>query len=533
LLENICMATHSGDVLVPSASEQMPNVSTGILKRWQSPWFMLVAAVVLYLICAFGLAYSRGPWYDEGFLVNPSYALITSGHAGVSILDDNGPFLPSPQRMKMKGIREHLYAEMPLHTLFLAAWFKLFGFGLLRARMFTILCGLIVLFSWYFVVRRVTMDVSVAITTFALTAIDYGFVLRASEARMDALSAAFGFGALAVYLALRERNLRHALFWSHTCVAASAFTHPNGGMLAFAGLAFLTLYYDFRRIRPLHLGIALAPYVIAVACWGVYIAQDFQSFKSQFRVASTQNGRLDTFRAPLTNLRQEIMLRYLGSLGGIGDASTIKKLKLVIPIAYWAAFLAVASIRSLRARKGYTVLLLLTAIYFFVLAFTDGRKSQCYTIHVIPLFVALLAIVIVWLWRKGQAYRAGAAAIVFLLCLIHVGGFVYQIRADSYHRSYLPAIGFLHENTNTDQSIIGPGILGLALQYPPNLTDDFRLGYLSGETPQWIVVNEWYDVWFRAMRRVEPDSYEFVKNRLDNEYTLVYDQAGFEIYRKR
>jgi hypothetical protein len=215
------------------------------------------AIILVYLICCFSLALTRAPWYDEGFVVNPSYAWLTDGHPGISILDDSGPFLPFPQRMSMKGIREHIYAEMPLHTVFLAAWFKTLGFGLVRARMLTILCGLAVLLSWYAVVHRLTSDAAVALDTMALMAIDYGFVLRTSEARMDTLSGAFGFGALAVYLGLRERNFPQAVFLSHACVAASAFTHPDGGMLAFAGLAFaglafLTLYFDRERIRLRH-----------------------------------------------------------------------------------------------------------------------------------------------------------------------------------------------------------------------------------------------------------------------------------------
>ena len=477
------------------------------------------------------MALTRGPWYDEGFVVNPSYALITTGHPGVSILDDNGPFLPFPRRVSMKGIREHLYLEMPLHMVFLAAWFKLLGFGLVRARLFTISCGLAVLFTLYSIVRRLTTDATVAFAAFALTALDYGFVLRTSEVRMDTLSAAFGFGALAVYLTLRERNFSQAVLWSHTCVAASAFTHPNGGMLAFAGLAFLTLYLDHQHIQFRHVAIAVSPYLIAVACWGLYISRDVNAFKSQFVVNSIQGGRLETFNAPWGNLRSEIVERYLATLGGLGE-SGFRRFKLIIPVCYFAGLAAVSSVSTLRRRKGYFILLGLTFIYFFVLAFTDGRKSQCYTVHVIPLFVTLLAASLVWLWRKGRAYRGAAAAVVVLLCATHLGGIFYQVHADTYRKSYLPTIHFLQTHTTPTQTIIGPGILGLALGYPPNLTDDFRLGYLSGETPDWIVVNDFYESWFRVLRKVEPDAYQFATNRLDHQYAPVYHHGGFIVYRK-
>lgn len=519
--------------LGPRDGQQISIPGPNILERPQARRLMLGGVTALYLICCFSLALTRSPWYDEGFVVNPSYAWITTGYPGMSILDDNGPFLPFPQRMSLKGIRQHLYAQMPLHTLFLAAWFKILGFGLVRARIFTIACGLVVLFSWYSIVRRLTMDSAVAFMAFALTALDYGFVLRTSEARMDAMSAAFGFGALAVYLTLRERSFSQAMLWSHTCVAASALTHPNGGMLAFAGLVFLTLYLDRQRIQFHHVAIAVSPYLVAATCWGIYITRDVNAFKSQFLLNAIQGGRLRTFAAPLQNLRREIVERYLGSLGGAGDFSGFKRFKLIIPISYFVGLAAVSLVSSLRRRKGYLVLLALTLIYFFVLAFTDGRKSQCYTVHVIPLYATLLAASLVTVWRKGRGYRGAAAAVVILLCAIHLGGIFIQARGDTYHRIYLPAMHYLQTNTSPDQSIVGPGILGFGLRYPPNLTDDFRLGYLSGQTPEWIVVNDWYQAWFRAMRGVEPDAYQFVRNRLDHEYTRAYDHAGMEIYRRR
>jgi len=514
-------------------SRRISTPRSNLLERPQTRRLMLGAVTALYLICCFSMALNRAPWYDEGFVVNPSYAWITTGYPGMSILDDSGPFLPFAQRMSLKGIRRHIYAEMPLHTVFLAAWFKVLGFGLVRARLFTIACGLVVLFCLYSIVRRLTMDAAVAFAAFALTAVDYGFILRTSEARMDALSAAFGFGALTVYLALRERSLSRAVLWSNTLIAASGLTHPNGGMLAFAGLAFLMLYFDRQRIRFRHLAIAVSSYLVAAACWGIYITRDVSAFKSQFVLNAIQGGRLQTFAAPFENLWREIVERYLGSLGGAGSFSGFKRFKLIIPISYFAGLASVSLIPNLRRRKGYLVLLVLTIIYFFVLAFSDGRKSQCYTVHVIPLYATLLAASLVALWRKGQGFRGAAAALVLLLSSIHLGGVFFQVRADTYHRSYLPAIHFLQTNASPDQAIVGPGVLGFGLRYPPNLTDDFRLGYLSGQTPEWIAVNDWYQAWFLRMREVEPDAYRFVRSRLDYEYTLAYDHAGMAIYRKR
>ena len=92
----------------PSDGHEILTPSSNIFERTQTRRIMLGAATAVYLICCFSLALTRAPWYDEGFVVNPSYAWITYGHPGMSILDDSGPFLPFPQRMSLKGIHEHL-----------------------------------------------------------------------------------------------------------------------------------------------------------------------------------------------------------------------------------------------------------------------------------------------------------------------------------------------------------------------------------------------------------------------------------------
>src|SRR5271165_1584513 len=189
--------------IVSSAPAFAPSRRT-LARRSASLW--VLAAFVVYLVYAIGLAATRAPWYDEGFYVNPPYALITTGHPGVSILDDSGPWLPSKTHISMRGVREHVYGVMPVYVLALAGWMKVFGFGLFTCRLFTVFCGALVLLFWYYIVRYLVADVTVALVTFALIAGDYGFILRATDARMDMLSAAFGFGGLAVYLYLRTRS---------------------------------------------------------------------------------------------------------------------------------------------------------------------------------------------------------------------------------------------------------------------------------------------------------------------------------------
>jgi hypothetical protein len=497
------------------------------------PLWILAAAVVVYFSYCIALATTRAPWYDEGVFVSVSRCLITTGYLGDPIRDDSGPFIPSKTQVSIRGLREHMYFEMPVYNLSLVAWMKVFGFGLLTSRLFDVFCGAVVLLLWCYIVRCLVGDMTVAVVTLALIAGDYGFIIRASEVRPDILSALFGFGGLAVYLYSRNRSFSWAVFLSNLCVSASAFTHPNGGIVAGAGLVFLTLYYDWRNIRFRHVAIALTPYLIGAGGWAWYIAKDVEGFRSQFLSTMTQEGRMDTFGSPLTTLKREIQIRYLHTLGGMGTATVLSRLKLLIVIAYFCGVVGVLTTRSLRQQKGYRVLLFLTGIYFLVLAFTDGRKSFCYTVHVIPLYAALVATLLVWLWRnQGPAVRVILATIMIGLFVIHLSGIADEVRRDAYHNDYLPAISFMKRNVHSDQLLMGPGVLGFGLAFPANLIDDFRLGALSGKTPDWIAVDSRYVRWSHALKFSEPTAYKFVRNRIEHEYTPVYEHGSYTIYRR-
>jgi hypothetical protein len=102
----------------------------------------------------------------------------------------------------------------------------------------------------------------------------------------------------------------------------------------------------------------------------------------------------------------------------------------------------------------------------------------------------------------------------------------------------MPAIAFLKANVADSQSIFGAGLLGFGLAYPPNLVDDFRLGKVSGRIPDWIVVDDWYrevwyvSGWFNGLKVLEPEAFQFVEQRLKNEYIVAFDQGGFTIYKR-
>lgn len=189
--------------------------------------------MALYLVFAIGLSLTRIPVCDEGWYTSPTLSLLTTGGMGSPVLESASSYL--------KGIERYTYWIMPLHGLLQAPWFRLFGSSLRSTRILSVAAGLLALLCWFYVIRKVTGDRTIALLALFLISIDSTVLVLASTGRADMLSAAFGAAALASYLSLRENHLCWALFGGHAFAVASGLTHPNGGLVAVSSLVFLHL----------------------------------------------------------------------------------------------------------------------------------------------------------------------------------------------------------------------------------------------------------------------------------------------------
>lgn len=489
---------------------------------------ILVALVLAtYMSLTVAAAVTQRPRTDEGYFASPALNLVTSGSMGTPILEE-GDY--------MKGVHEHTYWMPPLDMLAQAAWYEVFGFSLTAMRLMSMAFGVMLLAACYVMTKAVSRDETVALLTAGVVAVDYNFLLCAGSGRMDVMSAALGFSGLAAYLALRERRFGMAVLAGNALVCAAGLTHPVGGYLSFSGIAFLMLYYDRRRLRPAALALAAAPYFAGAVGWGWYILQDPAGFVSQFGTNAKMDNRLGGLTSPLMGIYREITSRYFVAFG-LGPHSEgnygpiwVKSIVLVI---YFAGVIGAVSSREIRSDKGYRALIYLLGIYFLLLSILDAQKAYYYLPHVIPFFAALL---VLWL-RLGVAKRrlptwlAAGAAIV--LVTVGAGGTVFRCRIDTYKSSYAPLVQFLRQTMKPDSTLVGAASLGFGLGFPPTLVDDARLGYLSGRTPDFIAVSAEYDMVFADYRRREPEFYRFIQNRLTKEYRMVYDQAGWRVYRRR
>jgi hypothetical protein len=341
---------------------------------------------------------------------------------------------------------------------------------------------------------------------------------------MDSACLAFGIAGLAFYLWDRERNLDRAVFVSQALIAASGMTHPNG-LLYFAALAFLTLYYDRQRLRWRHALLAGIPYVVGAVSWWMYLRQAPQEFVAQF-TGSVKYHNLRVFS--LENLRAEIVKRYLGYFGLYG-AHGFVRLRSIQLAAYITAILAAAFIPRVREKQNTRLALILLAIMCVGLTLTDGIKSWIYLVHVIPWFSFVLAISAVRLAEGKAAGTAIMAVVLSALVLIQLAGVLLVASRDSLRTAYLPAVDYVQANVPESQTIFGSSELGFVLGFDRNLIDDPSLGFWSGKTPDVIVADTNWRFVHWTSHKPGDDQDQRIRRILSN-CRLSYDTDEYKIY---
>ena len=497
---------------------------TNSISNSRSHFILAFSAILLFLILAIGSSLTHRPQIDEGMFASPAFNLATKGHFGTTVLEIEG----SP----LTRINERTYWVMPLFLLNVSASFKVFGFSLFTMRLVSVFWGLILLIAWYFIVWKLSNNRNVALLCLFLLACNFTVLDTASSGRMDIMSAALGFAALAVYLVWRERNLMWAVFLSQCLVAASGLTHPNA-LMAFFGLIFLTLYLDFRRLGLRYIAVALFPYLAAGTAFGWWILQDPEAFRTQFIDNALMSGRMKGASSPLSGIIREFTEKYPhahGLTATSGGHTGPIYLKSLILVGYILGVLGVVFTKSLRQNRNYFTLLILTAIYFIVMSVIDGQKQTPYLIHIVPFYCALLAIWLEWAWQRRFVPRLLLIFGIGLLVAVSAGGMALRIKQNTYGNFYQPTVDFLKQNTTEKEMIMASSDFGFGLEFPDNLVDDGRFAYKTGKRPKFIIYDSGVESSWLESKEFFPEFYEYLPRLLQEEYQVAYENAAYKVY---
>lgn len=465
------------------------------------------------------------PWSDEGAMANPAYDLMTRGSLGTTLWEES----------QWPGIHHHTYYIMPLYALAQAAWYKLTGVSLLSMRLLSLLFALVALGAFYLFLRCLSFGRETAVLGLSLLAFDYVFLLGSSFGRMDMMAAMLGIGSLAAFLALREKNLLYALAVSASLSSAAVFTHPMA-IVHFFALTFLVLYLDWARIRPLHVLVAAAPFLLGAGLFGWYISRDSHSFAAQFAGNAKYMGRLDGMTSPLWALKDEFVRRYLLAYG-LGAHSTGHSgpiiLKSLALLGYLVGVIGCLCLPEVRGNRLYRIPLLLIPIYYIGMSLIDGTRNTYYLVHITPLLAAALALfasrLIVRGWMPVWLVGCGLLGVA----AIQAGGIVYKVRLNTYANRYMPAVQFLKQHMQPNSIVMGTSAFAFDLGFDrTHLRDDAQLGYQSGVMGDFVVVDEIYVGTFAGHILHRPPVAIYVERLLATEYRNVYDRNEIVIYER-
>ena len=493
---------------------------------WRSGGFVaaLLIAILAYVAITVALARTRKPWNDEAMSASAGYMLETHGYLANPAFDEHDPVF--------RDIHRRVYYILPLQMIVMALWYKIVGFSLFTTRVLSMLWTAVFFCALYRFLKVLSGNAWIALLGVALTACDYQIVSAAAFGRYDTMVAALGFGAYALFVTLRERSFTLAVVAANTLVALAALTHPNA-LIYFLGLWVLILWYDLRRIRFTQVALAAIPFLIAASALGWYILQDVPAFKSQF--FGNTGHRLGLFH-PLHALIDEINFRYVRPYGlgwhEAGHAPPFVRLKAVALLGYLAGVVGALLIPSIRKHPGFRILLLLTGVHFLYFTFYEGMKFNYYLIHLIPLYLALLAAVVYYFWRQRPKLQPALAAGVALLAAVGLGGALMRVHVDDMHKAYDPAVEYVKQHAGPNDLIFASCSFGFGYGFPPNLVDDITLGYYSGWKPRFIVMEEIYEGNVSLYRTTGPAIYEHIRKLLP-EYKMVYSNASYSVLERK
>ncbi len=486
-------------------------------------WATLAFASVLvgYAVLAGIVAFNKLPWCDEGWYGAPALNLVKNGSMGT----------PNFYYVRLPGIIDYTYWEMPGFILVLAAWFKAVGGGLLQARALTCILGAGVLVLWSLILRRLGATVWERALAMALIATDQFFILDATYARADMQSLGLLAATVWLYLRYRDQSATKAIVLANIAVAAAALTHPNAGLLALAAL-FVVALPDIRRLRWYALPLSALPYVIGGALWWLYIRQAPDLFAAQF--SANAGGRFNAILNPLASIWSEITRRYLLAFGlGAHSSGTPKLvvLKAAGLVAWVCGVLACLLVRSLRERHLTRVLLGWLAIDVLYLTFFEGTRTTTYLIWLVPIFSALVGLWLVHEWQERSFRRWPAAAIVALAMAVQGGSSLAKARLQWGMRPFHEAVQYLQAQ-GRDRPIVASIEFGYVLGFTPGaFYDDVSLGAWSRIQPGYVVLEDRYREWLPSPRGKVPEEVRAAGRKLTSRCAPTFANTYYTIYR--
>jgi hypothetical protein len=143
-------------------------------------------------------------------------------------------------------------------------------------------------------------------------------------------------------------------------------------------------------------------------------------------------------------------------------------------------------------------------------------------------FTAAVVVFVRWCWRNSVRTRPLVVLSLAGMFVIQLGGVVYRIRRDPYHREYLPAADFLRARAQPGDLIMGSHELRFTLGFRDDFVDDRLLGLKTGKRAGFIFVEEIYQGRFDTVLLKNPAQFARLQERLA-QYRVIYNEKNYRV----
>jgi 4-amino-4-deoxy-L-arabinose transferase-like glycosyltransferase len=433
---------------------------------------VLTAAVVILLVSTLpNLANHPTITDDEMWVFSSAYKLA---HDGVFGTDMFAGFFHADTRY---------YFNMPLHHVVIAGVMKVFGDGIIQARLVGLVYAVATMFLTYALARRI-YGVPQAVLALGLLlflrlnmGFDTGLPIQEMAVNMRYDLAPVPFMLLGVLLVLGKPSLPRVVVVGVLFGIATLMQFY--GAFIFPIAAVFLWYEDIPREQRVKLIVGLLSAAVIVGLpYGLYILNDLDSFKGQ---AGTIDRRADFDRpsfyvdniahepdrflrplaikeVPLGADHEKVGPRYL-SLDETLRRRPSAKLAVLVGLPLALGFLGVRALRQ--QERGDRLLLLCLGGLVVQYALLESAKFYIYWLPVVPFLCIGFAAALWWLLQKWDRSRVGlalAGASVLILLVIFGEGSVARLsgmRTAPDATNYERLADRIHEYVPSGSRVVG------------------------------------------------------------------------------
>jgi hypothetical protein len=324
------------------------------------------------------------PFIDEVWFANRAWALVTTGLNFGTL--DSGVFDNFPG----------YWTYFPwLPSVFQGLGLRLFGLDLFGLRVVSLGFGLILLAAVYLTVSRLAGTPAGLLTVF-LVGFSRAFVYSAHLGRPDIMTAAFGFGAVAAYVATPAKLLLPGAFLGGLLAGLSVEFHPFGGLYVGVLGALLLIEVGLARVSVLGLGAFAVGSGLGLGTYlGLHVLPYPETYTAINNLVALSAGAVRT--PPLLTPDYRVWTQSLLDMGL--QFGLLWNLRL--PFVVGGAVLLAHS-----RNPGHRQLLLACLLLLFAYLGFIRNKNPWYAIMAAPAGDMLAAVFIGWLVGSGRATAA-------------------------------------------------------------------------------------------------------------------------------